>query len=402
MNNLRSMDPALVCSGPMSNFSYDSHPVSRRRMEDCLPRSLATSSYHQDSYTAQQMEQEIARVAREIYKALHNLADTEQQTGPQIVIDELNTHTDTTRQDLIHPYKTLYGRDLNSVLKDNLGGSWEEACATLMTEMRMYELECLRRRMEDDVAASQAEAELGEVGSSLLSPNLSPGLRTKKQVQQLEEMIDCVAGSEPPEAKDQFTGHSCLLVTWKTNPEVEQFKELYMEKEVKTHKRKNKELVDPGDLVSEKSLARQYKIIGKGEGVERLLVKGKKPEEVEEKDGDCFRYFLLAGISHPYPDDTFYSVGRVPRKLLMKYLGVKMYLVRLRQPQPKPSQVADWKACADIAGLALASAGIVSPTRERKQNNNSIVSPTRDRKQNNNSIISPTRERKQNNNHHAN
>ena len=41
--------------------------------------------------------------------------------------------------------QTLYGRDLNSVLKDNLGSSWEEACATLMCEMRMYELECLRR-----------------------------------------------------------------------------------------------------------------------------------------------------------------------------------------------------------------------------------------------------------------
>ena len=31
------------------------------------------------------------------------------------------------------------------VLRDNLGNDWEEACATLMTEMRMYELECLRR-----------------------------------------------------------------------------------------------------------------------------------------------------------------------------------------------------------------------------------------------------------------
>ena len=41
--------------------------------------------------------------------------------------------------------QTIYGRDLNSVLKDNLGSSWEEACATLMCEMRMYELECLRR-----------------------------------------------------------------------------------------------------------------------------------------------------------------------------------------------------------------------------------------------------------------
>ena len=47
----------------------------------------------------------------------------------------------------------------------------------------------------------------------------------------------------------RLSGHSCLLVTWKTNPEVEQFKELYMEKSVKNHKRKNKKLVDPGDLV---------------------------------------------------------------------------------------------------------------------------------------------------------
>ena len=30
---LGSMDPALVCSGPMSTFSYDSHPISRGRYE---------------------------------------------------------------------------------------------------------------------------------------------------------------------------------------------------------------------------------------------------------------------------------------------------------------------------------------------------------------------------------
>ena len=50
---------------------------------------------------------------------------------------------------------------------------------------------------------------------------------------------------------------------------------------------------------------------------------------MEEVDGDPYRYFLLAGTTRPYPDDTFYSVGRVPRKLLMKYLGVKMYLVTI-------------------------------------------------------------------------
>ena len=35
--------------------------------------------------------------------------------------------------------------------------------------------------------------------------------------------------------------------------------------------------------------------VSQGEGVERLLVKGKKPGQVEEIDGDGFRYFLLAG-----------------------------------------------------------------------------------------------------------
>jgi hypothetical protein len=29
------------------------------------------------------------------------------------VIDDLTTHTDSGRQEMIHPYKTLYGRDLN-------------------------------------------------------------------------------------------------------------------------------------------------------------------------------------------------------------------------------------------------------------------------------------------------
>ena len=36
--SLGTMDPALVCSGPMSNISYDSHVVTRRRMADELPR----------------------------------------------------------------------------------------------------------------------------------------------------------------------------------------------------------------------------------------------------------------------------------------------------------------------------------------------------------------------------
>ena len=67
--------------------------------------------------------------------------------------------------------------------------------------------------------------------------------------------------------------------------------------------------------------------------------------------------FLLTGTSHPYPDDTFYSVGRVPRKLLMKYLGIKMYLVRLRQ-EPGPVQHQEWAQCRDQADLIMACTGI--------------------------------------------
>ena len=38
-----------------------------------------------------------------------------------------------------------------------------------------------------------------------------------------------------------------------------------------------------------------FNLIFQGEGTERLLVKGKKKDQVEEVDGDVFRYFLLAG-----------------------------------------------------------------------------------------------------------
>ena len=96
--------------------------------------------------------------------------------------------------------------------------------------------------------------------------------------------------------------------------------------------------------------------------MERLLVKGKKPDQLEEIDGDPYGYFLLAGQTHPYPDDTFYSVGRVPRKLLMKYLGIKMYLVRLRSPP-----ALQWVGCREGAELAMACAGILSsPTNNHR------------------------------------
>ena len=44
-----------------------------------------------------------------------------------------------------------------------------------------------------------------------------------------------------------------------------------------------------------------------------------------------------------------------------RYLGIKMYLVRLRNPPPPK---VDW-GVANIASLALASAGINSPLQRR-------------------------------------
>ena len=94
----------------------DCTPSTRRRMVDELPRVQQDTA---DSYTAQQMDLEIQRVARELYKAFSGQNTEFKEAKDQIVIDELTTHTDTGRQELIHPYKTLYGRDLNSVLKAN-------------------------------------------------------------------------------------------------------------------------------------------------------------------------------------------------------------------------------------------------------------------------------------------
>ena len=238
----------------------------------------------------------------------------------------------------------------------------------------MYELECLRRRTEDASMTTNIKdtnsilsASTKSPSKSVKSPTMSAKSSKSPKTPRSKSKSNGSAGksrtseiAEVEAEEDKFTGHSCLLITWKTNPEVENFKDRYMDKEIKTHKRKNTNMVDPGDLVTEKSLSKYYRIIGKviqlltqttfqrnfktllqGEGVERLLVKGKKGQ-VEEVDGDPYRYFLLAGTSHPYPDDTFYSVGRVPRKLLMKYLGVKMYLVRLKA-SPVKVRIFSWR-----------------------------------------------------------
>jgi hypothetical protein len=43
--------------------------------------------------------------------------------------------------------------------------------------------------------------------------------------------------------------------------------------------------------------------------------------------------------------------------LCWQYLGIKMYLVRLRKPSPE-GKVVNWRTCAEIAELALATANI--------------------------------------------
>ena len=113
------------------------------------------------------------------------------------------------------------------MLKDNLGGSWEEACSTLMCEMRMYELECLRRRMEDQILASQQAAELLEAASSqVMSPLAGSSGAGKKNGNVCGSELSPLSPTSDLEAgpSQEFSGISCLLITWKSNPEVEQFK----------------------------------------------------------------------------------------------------------------------------------------------------------------------------------
>ena len=92
--------------------------------------------------------------------------------------------------------------------------------------------------MEDEAvsAAARHAAELADnnsllssIKSSVKSPTHSTKSSGSKKSNKkngsagrnmkLEEMID-----EAAKVEDKFTGHSCLLITWKTNPEVELFK----------------------------------------------------------------------------------------------------------------------------------------------------------------------------------
>ena len=88
----------------------------------------------------------------------------------------------------------------------------------------MFELECLRRRIEDRVAAQAAKDVAAEtvlnVEEDAEKAESKNGLAGGHVI--LEEIIDEMAKTANDE--DDFTGHSCLLVTWKTNPEIEKFK----------------------------------------------------------------------------------------------------------------------------------------------------------------------------------
>ena len=62
MNQLGSLDPALGCSGLMSIFSYDSHPVSRRRNGgDQLPRLNSTQADTRLDHSAMQQPADLAQ-----------------------------------------------------------------------------------------------------------------------------------------------------------------------------------------------------------------------------------------------------------------------------------------------------------------------------------------------------
>ena len=94
--------------------------------------------------------------------------------------------------------------------------------------------------MEDEVTAEHTAQEALEAReasannyllstciSSIKSPASSGSSRRAKmpgslvREMKLEDMLD---GCTKVEEEEKFTGHSCFLLTWKTNPQVEKFK----------------------------------------------------------------------------------------------------------------------------------------------------------------------------------
>ena len=101
------------------------------------------------------------------------------------------------------------------------------------SEVRMYELECLRRRIENKVAAAAVKEveeidpeevidEVEQIKNGRKDSKANNGMAGGQKI--LEDIIDDIAKDDEEDDDDNFTGHSCLLITWKTNPEVEKFK----------------------------------------------------------------------------------------------------------------------------------------------------------------------------------
>nr|XP_053656149.1 annexin-B12-like [Cherax quadricarinatus] len=53
-------------------------------------------------------------------------------TDARVIIQELTTHQNIQRQEIVEKYKDLYGRDLRKDLMDELGGTFEEAVLALL------------------------------------------------------------------------------------------------------------------------------------------------------------------------------------------------------------------------------------------------------------------------------
>ena len=88
--DLADIDPAMVGTGPMSNVSYDSHVVTRKRMVDELPR--VKQDNQPDSYNAHLMDAEIQRVSRELYKAFSGMNSGFAEVLFFFSIEKINTY----------------------------------------------------------------------------------------------------------------------------------------------------------------------------------------------------------------------------------------------------------------------------------------------------------------------
>ena len=109
--------------------------------------------------------------------------------------------------------------------EDVRAGVSPQVTTTTTTTRLMLMVGC--RRMEEELVASQQAAQDQETASlvSPLSPVSGVSARTKRNG-------GVAAGPGSPSAagdslvaeEETFTGISCLLITWKSNPEVEQLK----------------------------------------------------------------------------------------------------------------------------------------------------------------------------------